>query len=364
MTELPAGVAPLFTPFRLGPLTLPNRFVMAPMTRGFSPHGVPGRDVAEYYARRAAAGVGLIVTEGVYVDTPSAGGADNIPRLEAATVPAWAEVVRRVQGAGGHIFAQLWHLGAVRDEGAPPFPEAPVLGPSGLALDGSPKGRAMTADEIRETIAGFTRSAVFACEAGFDGVELHGAHGYLIDQFFWDRTNRRTDAWGAGPGFAAEVTAAVCAATGPDFPVMLRFSQWKGGFYDARPWPDAEALRAALRPVAEAGITGFHVSTRRYFEPGFEGSERTLAGHVRDMFGLPVVAVGSVGLGTPYARDPVTVVESAGIGRVPELFADGEFDLIALGRALLHDPRWVEKLRTGARDDWTGYDPASQKRLY
>ncbi|MQS09395.1 hypothetical protein FNX48_020110 [Streptomyces sp. IF17] len=132
-------MAALFRPFSLGPLDLPNRVVMAPMTRRFSPDGVPGTDVAEYYARRAAGGVGLIVTEGTYVDHPSAGEHTDVPRFHGEeSLLGWKGVVEAVHSAGGRIMPQLWHVGPARKPGAPPVPDAPVFTPSGLGPDGTP----------------------------------------------------------------------------------------------------------------------------------------------------------------------------------------------------------------------------------
>lgn len=143
--------APLFSPFSLAGAELANRFVMAPMTRQFSPGGVPGEDVAVYYARRAAH-VGLIVTEGTYIDHPSAGASDRVPRFygEDALV-GWGRVVEAVHGAGGRIVPQLWHLGAVREPGSPPHPAAPVLSPSGLRADGTAVGSPATTAETDES---------------------------------------------------------------------------------------------------------------------------------------------------------------------------------------------------------------------
>ncbi|MGH8879726.1 MAG: 12-oxophytodienoate reductase, partial [Stackebrandtia sp.] len=232
-----ADVSPLFTPFDLGEFALANRFVMAPMTRAQSPAGVPGEDVAEYYARRAQ--LGLIVTEGTFIDHPTAGGSDRIPRFYGeASLAGWSRVVEAVHTAGGRIFPQLWHVGATRSDGAPPHPEASVLSPSGLGLDGSPKGVAATAKDLDELIASFARAAKNAQAIGFDGIELHGAHGYLLDEFFWPVTNRRTDGYGGDIAgrvrLSAEIVAAIRAEVGADFPISYRFSQWKGGHFDAR----------------------------------------------------------------------------------------------------------------------------------
>lgn len=159
---------------------------MAPMTRKFSPNGVPGQDVADYYTRRADSDVGLIITEGTYVGHESAGTSDQVPRFHGADALAgWANVVDSVHRAGGVIIPQLWHVGVTREEGAPPVLEAEPVGPSGVSLSGEPKGRAMTAKDLDDVIGAFADGAAAAERLGFDGVELHGAHGYLIDQFLW-----------------------------------------------------------------------------------------------------------------------------------------------------------------------------------
>src|SRR4051812_46754858 len=135
----------LSRPVALNGLTVRNRIAMAPMTRAFSPGGIPGADVASYYARRAAAGVGLIVTEGTYVGHESAGQSDAIPRFHGEEqLAGWAKVAEEVHAAGGTIVPQLWHIGMVREQGQPPFPDAPAVGPSGLRLGADePTGKGM-----------------------------------------------------------------------------------------------------------------------------------------------------------------------------------------------------------------------------
>ncbi|MBZ9641363.1 12-oxophytodienoate reductase, partial [Streptomyces sp. PSKA30] len=281
----------LARPFTVGGLTVPNRIVMVPMTRYFSPGGIPGADVASYYSRRAAAGVGLIVTEGTYVGHESAGESADVPRFHGEEqLAGWAKVAEEVHAAGGRIVPQLWHIGMVRSAGKPPFPEAPAVGPSGLRLDGAEgTGEAMTQRDLDDVIAAFAEAAAAAERIGFDGVELHGAHGYLIDQFLWAGTNRRTDAYGGDPvaraKFAAEIVAAVREAVSPDFPVLFRYSQWKQEAYDARLAETPEELEAILTPLASAGVDAFHASTRRYWLPEFEGSDLNLAGWTKKLTG-------------------------------------------------------------------------------
>ena len=162
-----ADIAPLFTPFTLSGLELSNRFVMAPMTRAFSPGGVPGADVVEYYRRRASH-LGLLVTEGTYIDHQSAGSSDRVPLMYGdAPVAGWKNVVDAVHAEGGRIFPQIWHLGLGRREGSAPHPDAPIIGPSGISPSGSPRGIAASLADIDEIIASFARAAATAKEIGF-----------------------------------------------------------------------------------------------------------------------------------------------------------------------------------------------------
>lgn len=357
-------------PFSVGSLTLPNRIVMAPMTREFSPGGVPGAEVAEYYARRAAAGVGLIITEGTYVDHASAGSSDRVPRFYGDdALEGWRKVADAVHAAGGKIIPQLWHVGVTRDQGQGPVPSAPPAGPSGIGLDGQPKGSALTSDDLDDVIRAFADAAAAAERIGFDGVELHGAHGYLIDQFFWERTNRRTDGYGgdieARGRFAAELVAAVRAAVSPDFPVFFRLSQWKGSVYDARLAESPEELERLLTPLVNAGVDVLHASTRRYWLPEFEGSDLNLAGWVKKLSGKPVVTVGSVGLDQEFIGPKGWAVPSASTGI--ELLIDrmerDEFDLVAVGRALIADPEWAAKALENRLGDALPFDKSLLKSL-
>ncbi|MEY7981132.1 12-oxophytodienoate reductase, partial [Streptomyces pilosus] len=295
-----AGI--LSRPVVINGLTVPNRIAMAPMTRMFSPSGVPGEDVVSYYSRRAAAGVGLIVTEGTYVGHESAGMSDRVPRFHGEEqLAGWARGAEAVHAAGGTIVPQLWHIGMVREQGQAPSPAAPAGGPSGVRTDGTEgTGKVMTRADIDDVVAAFARAAADAERIGFDGVELHGAHGYLIDPFLWSGTNRRTDSYGGDPvaraQFAAEVVAAVRAAVSPEFPVVFRYSQWKQDAYDARLAETPQELEAILAPRAAAGVDAFHASTRRYWLPEFEDSDLNLAGWTKKLTGRPAITVGSVGL--------------------------------------------------------------------
>lgn len=360
----------LVRPLTVGGLALRNRVAMAPMTRQFSPGGVPGPDVAAYYARRAAGGVGLIITEGSYIGHDSAGSSDRVPRFYGEDALAgWARVADAVHQAGGAIVPQLWHVGMDRAAGAPPVPHAPRIGPSGIPVKGSEPGRAMTLEDVDEVIAAFAAGAAAAQAHGFDGIELHGAHGYLIDQFLWAHTNRRDDGYGGDPvsrtRFATEVVAACRRAVSPGFPIVFRTSQWKEGHYQARLAETPQELEALLTPLADAGVDAFHCSTRRYWLPEFEGSGLNLAGWAKKLTGKATISVGSVGLDNEF----LTAVRGE-IGGVTDIDAllerleRDEFDLIAVGRALLGDPEWLVKILAGRTDELRPFDAAMLGTLH
>jgi 2,4-dienoyl-CoA reductase-like NADH-dependent reductase (Old Yellow Enzyme family) len=361
----------LSRPVTLNGLTVPNRIVMAPMTRQFSPGGVPGENVVSYYERRAAAGVGLIVTEGTYVGHDSAGQSDRVPRFHGeGQLAGWAEVAEAVHAAGGTIVPQLWHIGMVRRQGQPPFADAPAVGPSGLRLDGTEgAGEAMTRQDLDDVIGAFAEGAAAAERIGFDGVELHGAHGYLLDQFLWSGTNRRTDAYGGDPvartKFAAEIVAAVREAVSPHFPVLFRYSQWKQEAYDARLAETPDELEAILTPLAAAGVDVFHASTRRYWLPEFEGSDLNLAGWTKKLTGKQVITVGSVGLDGDFLKGfQGEGAPLKGIDDLLDRLERDEFDMVAVGRALLQDPQWARKVLEGRLDELKPYDAAALKTLH
>ena len=354
-----APVKALFEPFRLGNLELPTRVVMAPMTRSFSPGGVPNSKVIEYYRRRAAAGVGLIITEGTTVNHPAANGYPNVPRFYGEDALAgWKKVVDAVHAEGGRIVPQLWHVGNVRKLGTEPDGDVPGYGPMEKLKDGKEVVHGMTQADIDNVIAAFAQAARDAQAIGMDGVEIHGAHGYLVDQFFWEGSNQRTDGYGGSLAnrsrFAIELIKAVRAAVGPDFPIILRFSQWKQQDYSARLVLTPEALGEFLQPLSDAGVDIFHCSTRRFWEPEFDGSDLNLAGWTRKLTGKPTITVGSVGLDGEFLQFMVNtdkVAKPADLGALLTRLNNQEFDLVAVGRALLVDPEWAVKVRDGHQED-------------
>ncbi len=369
----------LFRPFTLGRLTLPNRIVMAPMTRCFAPGGVPGDNIAAYYAKRAAGGVGLIITEGTHVPHRGAANDPDCPDFHGeASLAGWKKVVDAVHAAGGRIVPQLWHVGLlVKAQLENLYDEAGQLGPDHVGPSGFAGGMGqalvkarppMTVRQIEAVVAAFGQAAADAMRLGFDGIEVHGAHGYLIDQFFWAETNQRDDAYGgslvARTRFAAEIVAECRRRTAPDFPILMRISQWKGQDYGAKLAQSPQELAQFLAPLVEAGVDLFDCSQRRFWEPEFAGSDLSLAGWVRKLSGKPVMTVGSVGLDRELIETLYGAAsQPSGLSELLHRLERDEFDLVGVGRAMLVDPDWADKVRRGAFDTLHPFSPAALATL-
>lgn len=367
----------LFRPLEVRSLHLANRLVMSPMTRMDCPGGLPDEINRDYYAARAAGGTGLVVTEGIGVDHPTSVDHSAIPRLDTPeSVAAWRVVTDAVHTAGGRIMAQLWHVGPLwganarfdrehRDRLMELHPMRPSghWGTPGVTTYSersierwSPAVEPMTDADIADVIEAFARSARLALEAGFDGVTLHGGHGYLLDAFIWADTNRRTDRWGGDLAsrsrFPAAVVAAVREAIGPDAPLFYRFSQHTQQDYSVRKATTPEELGVYLGALAEAGVDLLDASTRRFNDPAFpelggDDGEVTLAGWARRLTGLPTGAVGGVGIGTSLReqKSGKPAIAADNIDVVVDCMERGEFDLISVGRLHLADPSIARVLR-------------------
>lgn len=376
--QVAPGREALFQPLEIRSLQLANRLAMSPMTRMGCPDALPDEVNREYYASRAAGGTGLVVTEGIGIDHPTSVDHACIPRLDTPeSVEAWREVTDAVHAAGGSIIAQLWHVGPLWGANArfdkpnrDRLMEMRPMRPSGLwgtpgvttysersVARWAPEIEPMTEAEIAETIEAYARSAKLAMEAGFDGVTLHGGHGYLLDAFVWADTNRRTDSWGgdlaARVRYPAAVVAAVREAIGPDAPLFYRFSQHTQQDYRARKAETPEELGVYLGALAEAGVDLFDASTRRFSDPAFpelggDDGEVTLAGWARRLTGKASGAVGGVGIGTSLREQKAgaEVRPSDNVDQVVDLIARGEFDLISVGRLHLADPAIAGILRS------------------
>lgn len=354
------ALAPLFAPFEGGGLTLKNRIAMSPMTRWKSPGQIPGPDVAAYYRRRAENEVGLIITEGTTIDHPVSSYSERVPAFHGAALDGWRRVVGEVHEAGGKIVPQIWHVGIMRDPRTDDYPNQhlPSASPSGIYKPGGKQVfDPIDTKEIRAIQESFARAAADARALGFDGVEIHGAHGYILDQFLWSALNMRDDAYGGDAlertRFVVELIEGVRGAVGADFPIILRISQWKQQDYSARLADTPEQLRVIFKPIADAGVDIFHVSQRRYWEPEFEGSSMNGAGWLKQLTGKPAITVGSVGLSGPMSVTDLGEQSAPSIDLAPlaDRLATGEFDIVAVGRALLTDPEWARKMKEGRFDE-------------
>ncbi|HYH81338.1 MAG TPA: alkene reductase [Longimicrobium sp.] len=328
----------LFTPFQLGPYELRNRLVMAPMTRSRAVEGNAVSDLAvEYYRQRATAG--LIVSEGTQV-SPQGVGYTHTPGIHgAAQVAAWRKVTDAVHEEGGRIFAQLWHTGRVSH---PSFHggELPVA-PSAIGFEGQVltyegmrpyvAPRALETEEIAGVVAQFAAGAERAYEAGFDGVELHGANGYLIDQFLRDGSNARTDPYGGSiqnrVRFLVEVTRAVAGVWGGDrVGVRLSPRVAVNGMSDSDPEATFSYAAYALNPFGLAYLHLVDPVAGPMARPGAR-----ISAVLRAIFRGPLIVNGGF---------------EADTGN--EAVASGQADLVSFGVPFLANPDLVRRYREGA----------------
>ena len=327
----------LFSKFQLGRLELPNRIAMAPMTRSRAPGNVPNEQMAKYYALRAAAG--LLITEGT-APSPNGLGYSSIPgSYSPEQIAGWRKVTDAVHEARGRIFIQLMHTGRVAHPANVPA-GGRIVAPSALAAPGQmftesagmqphPVPAELTAAEIKQAVDEFTHSAKSAIEAGADGVELHGANGYLIEQFLNTASNQRTDSYGGSIEnrirFAVEVAEATAAAIGGDR-VAIRISPYgkNGGMVDD---PDTDAVYAALaRELSRIGLVYLHVVD--HSPMGAPPVPPEIKATLRKEF------EGAYMLSGGYDRARAEADLEAGKG-----------DLVAFGRPFLSNPNLVAKLR-------------------
>lgn len=332
-----------FTPFQLATLALPNRLVVAPMSRvSTRGDGVPTRQMADYYRRFVDGGFGLVITEGTYPLGPAAQGYTNQPGLTSIEhVEGWREVTDAVHESGGRIIAQLMHAGALSQHLESTLAPS-VIVPRGFKMpeyggEGRyPVPRAATSDEIADIIDGFAASASLAEQAGFDGLEVHAANGYLLDQFITDYTNIRTDHYGGSASararLTAEVTAAVIESVGGRLPVGVRLSQAKVNHARHR-WPDGSQAQETFTTIAASSPAYLHLAGegRPWTQSGKTADGTALGALARHATGLPVIANG--GLHTAALVDQV--------------LDEREADLISVGRPALADPSWPTAIAAG-----------------
>lgn len=346
----------LFDPFALGPISLKNRLVMAPMTRSRSIGNVPGELVATYYAQRASAG--LIITEGTS-PSPNGLGYARIPGLFTKEQgAAWRKVTDGVHAAGGRIAVQLMHTGRVGHPANLPA-GARILAPSALAAPGTmwtdaegaqphPAPEAMTEADIEEAVEGFAHSGALAMEAGFDAVELHGANGYLIEQFLNVASNKRTDAWGGSVDgrlkFVLAVVDRITARIGADR-VGIRLSPY-GAFGGMESDDQTDALYTKLvEQLAARKVLYVHLVD--HSSMGTPKPKPELIAAIRKTWKGPLVLSGG------YDK-----------GRAEADLVEGRGELVAFGRPFLGNPNLPDKLRRGAAlrdaDQATFYTPGEK----
>jgi N-ethylmaleimide reductase len=329
----------LFEPFRLGPITLPNRLVMAPLTRNRAVEGlVPNPLAIEYYGQRASAG--LLITEASQVSHQGQGYQDTPGIYSKDQVAGWRKITERVHESGGRIFLQLWHVGRISHTSLQPNGGAPVA-PSAIRAKGKTfvggtfteisQPRALELSEIPPIVESFRRGAANAIAAGFDGVEIHGANGYLLDQFAKDGTNKRTDAYGGSIENRArlmlEVAAAVTAEAGAER-TGIRISPVTpaNDISDSNPQPLFDYIVDRLGALR---LVYIHV---------IEGA----TGGPRDIAPFDYASLRNRFKGAYIANNGYDL-ELAN-----KVLAANQADLIAFGKLFLANPDLVERLRRGA----------------
>ena len=329
----------LFLPYPMGPLCLKNRIVMAPLTRRRAENGdlAPNELMATYYAQRATAG--LIVSEGSQISPLAYGYTGSPGCYSPEQVEGWKRVTTRLHEAGGIIFLQLWHVGPfshplLQPDGRPPVSASPVK-PTGEVL--TPRGRLpyetareITPEEIRRTVQDFARATRLAMEAGFDGVEVHAAHAYLIDQFLMGGTNRRTDDYGGSvenrARFLFEVVDAVLREA-PARRVGIRLSPepFKEGMDD----PDPRAIYGyVVEQLSGMNLAYLHLSEKMEPEERLSRPGKSIVPEYRRLYRGTLISCGGHSLES--ARDMID---------------RGEADLIAFGKPFISNPRLAELLK-------------------
>ena len=352
----------LFTPLAIRGTTLRNRFVMPGMQRGFMDDGAPTPRMIETMRRSAAGGPGLIVSESTSPDHPSAYWQPIMGRLEPATLGAWGRVIDAVRSQGAAFLLQLWHPGAMRKVAdGHPLARHPAWSPSGLIQAGRPNGRAMTRADLEDLMGAYVRAAEDAKRLGANGIEVHSAHGYLLDQFLWAETNRREDEYGGRSlaeraRYAASIVEAIRRATGDDFLISLRFSQFKEVDYGAVVASSPEDLGGMLALLRAAGVDLFNVSSRRCLKPEWPGSRHphfTIAEWARALTDAPVMTCGSVGLNVEMFanlfddEEPSELSVERDLAALADKVRRGTLDLVGVGRMHIANPDFVNRVRAG-----------------
>lgn len=331
----------LFSESRIGKLTLKNRLIVAPMTRiSATENGLTNDRMKRYYKRYAEGGFSLVITEGLYTNTGHSQGYPNQPGIATPEhVESWKEITSALHKDNTFIVAQLMDAGALsqynpyKDETIAPS----AVQPKGeqLAQYGG-KGdfdmpRAMTKQDIDYVIQSFRNAAVNAKRAGFDGVEIHGANGYIIDQFITDYTNRRDDEFGGSlenrMRMPVQVIQSVLDAVGKDFPVGIRLSQVKVNDPDHN-WEGKQAAKQIFKTFEKQGIDYIHTTEFDAAQPAFKGGE-PLSTMAKESTDIPIIANGKL-------ENP---------DKALKFVEKGNADFISLGKGALANPDWPRKVK-------------------
>lgn len=335
--------APLWKPLQLGSTEIANRVALAPMTRiSATEDGHATAKMASYYQAYAKGGFGLLITEGIYPDTAHSQGYLFQPGIATEEqAESWSNVVDAVHSSGARIFAQLMHAGSQAQGNR--FVDSSI-GPSAVAPKGEQLGfyrgegpypvpSEITVAQMADVREGFVTAALNAKRAGFDGVEIHGANGYLLDQFLTDYLNERTDDYGGSPEnrvrFAVEVCEAVRHAVGPDMAVGIRISQAKVSDGEHRWNGGQEEAKTIFSALGATGIDFIHTTEPRATAPAFDGEGDSLASLAKRHSGVSVIANGNL-------DDPETAAS---------LLDEGAADVVALGKGALANRNWPHRAK-------------------
>ncbi len=353
----------LFKSFETNKINLRNRFVMAPVPTGFIKDGVPTGTNIQFYGKRAES-IGLIIAGAININHPTASNNDKIPFINSeAAIAAWKEITDEVHAKNGKIVGQIWHSGGFRKLGQPDL-SSEATTPSGL-FNGEKIGEPMTKEEIKDMISTFAEAAGNVKKAGFDGVEIHGAHGSLIHDFFCDNMNKRTDEYGPSHRtlFAEEVIKACREVVGDEFPILLRISHFKMYDLGAQLAASPQEFESFIVPLSKAGVDIFDCSALNFTDSAFEGVEGSLAYWTKQFTNKPTINIGNVGSQKPFLHDLPELItkivtnqdlsDKASSGKQTKInnidalnrsLENDEYDLVAVGRPLLIDAEWLNKL--------------------
>lgn len=354
----------LFSPFESPHLSLKNRIVMNPVPTGFVDKGEPTEENIKFYGLRAKS-VGLIIAGAINIEHPTATNNEKVPNIIPKNYPfLWNKVTQAVHDEKSKIVAELWHSGSSRAFSSPQL-ATNVSTPSGV-VGKERVGEPLSNEEIEEIIQSFANAAKAAKDFGFDGIDIHGAHGSLIHDFLASDTNKRTDKYGINnrTKFVEEVIKECRKRVGEDFPIIIRLSNFKNYNPQAKLVADSVELKNIVTAISNAGVDIFDCSEINYFNDAIAGEKGNLSYWIKRFTNKPVIATGGLGssgilykdipklikevvsnpsMSYPYLqKDEVKVFHPA---RLISDFNNGKFDLVAFGRPLLINANWIEELK-------------------